>query len=130
MNNTSDQSNLLYSDLTFKIIGAAMEVHRELGHGFLEAIYHEALALELSLRNIPFESERSLTIIYKGKPLKKTYTADFICYDKILIEIKALSAMTSDHFSQTLNYLKATGIKVGLIINFGTPSLTYRRLIL
>jgi len=130
MNNTSDQTNLLYSDLTFKIIGAAMEVHRELGHGFLEAIYHEAFALELSHRNIPFESESLLSITYKGKPLKKTYTADFICYDKILIEIKALSAMTSDHFSQTLNYLKATGIKVGLIINFGTPSLTYRRLIL
>ena len=107
-----------------------MEVHKNLGCGFLEPVYQEALALEFNLRNIPFEKEKSLPISYKGYRLTKKYMADFICYDSIIIELKALSSLTSAHESQVVNYLKATGFKLGLLINFGVSSLKYKRLVL
>ena len=120
----------LFKDETYKIIGAAMEVHKELGCGFLEAVYHEAMAIEFSIQKIPFKQEQKLEIEYKGHVLSKFYKADFICFDEIVVEIKALSDLSTDHESQILNYLKATGKKVGLLINFGQKSLKYKRFIL
>ena len=113
-------TELLYKAEVFEIIGAAIEVHKELGHGFLEAVYQEAVQIELTQRNIPFEAQRSLRIRYKDQMLKKEYVADFICYGKIIAELKALDELTGKEESQLLNYLKATGLRVGLLINFGS----------
>ena len=121
---------LLYKEESYKIIGAAMEVHRELGSGFLEAIYQEALEIEFQSNNIPFEREKRLLINYKGIQLSKEYIADFICYDQIIIETKAVTELKSEHQAQLLNYLKATGKKLGILINFGSPSLEYKRMVL
>ncbi len=120
---------LLYKEEVYSIIGAAMEVHSVLGCGFLEAVYQEALAMEMTDINIPFEQEKLIQINYKESVLKKYYQADFVCYNKILLELKALSAITTEHESQILNYLKATNIKLGLLINFGEKSLVYERYI-
>ena len=120
---------LIYKNEVFQIIGAAIDVHKELGCGFLEAVYQEALELEFKLRNIPYRRESKLNIYYKEQLLNKYYEADFICFDKIIIEIKALSGLTSEHESQLLNYLKATKLKVGLLVNFGTQSLEYKRMV-
>ena len=120
----------LFKDYTYKIIGAAMEVHKELGCGFLEAIYQEAFSLEFKLQKIPYVQEQKLEIEYKGNILDKYYKADFICYDDIVVEIKALSELTTEHEAQILNYLKATNKKIGLLINFGQKSLKYKRYIL
>jgi GxxExxY protein len=114
---------------TFKIIGAAMEVHRELGSGFLEGVYQEALEREFELQNIPFISQPVIEIKYKGKPLKKKYQPDYICYDEVLVEIKAISNLSGIEEAQLINYLKATGLKVGLLINFGAKSLEHKRLV-
>lgn len=122
--------NLLYKDEAYQIIGACMEVHRELGCGFLEVVYQEALEIEFQARNIPYTREKILRIQYKDKILKKEYSADFICFDKIIVELKALSELNSEHESQVLNYLKATGFKLGILVNFGQKSLEYKRLIL
>ena len=123
-------AKLVYEDESFKIIGACMEVHKELGSGFLEGVYQEALAVEFKKQNIPFEREKEINISYKGINLNKKYISDFICNDKILLELKALSKLTSEHESQVLNYLKATGFKLGLLINFGESSFKVKRLIL
>ena len=122
-------TELLHSELTYEIIGAAMEVHATLGPGFLESVYQEAFAIELLSRKIPFDTEKRIDIIYKGVKLEKHFVADFICDNHVIVEIKALSALTNEHQAQVLNYLKATGIKVGLLINFGSKSLEYKRLI-
>ncbi len=122
--------DLLYKQECYNIVGACMAVHRELGHGFLESVYQEALAIELTRSSIPFEREKELSIIYKGVELKSYYKADFICYDQIILELKALDALSNDHVSQLMNYLKATGLKVGLLVNFGAPSLQYKRYVL
>ena len=114
---------------TYAIIGAAMEVHRQLGCGFLEAVYQQALAKELTARGIPFEREVELIVYYKSEPLDCRYRADFICYQDVIVELKALSALTGLEESQVLNYLKATGIQRALLINFGAPSLEYKRLV-
>ncbi len=115
---------------TFAIIGAAMEVHRELGHGFLEAVYQEALTREFDARSIPFEIEKILDIDYKGKPLCTGYRADFVCYGEVVVEIKAIQSLSGTEESQLINYLKASGLKRGLLFNFGTPSLQKKRLVL
>ena len=115
---------------TFAIIGAAMEVHRQLGDGFLEAVYQEALAIELSLRNIPFEREAVMTISYKGNPLECKYRADFICLNEIIVEVKSIKSISPVEEAQVLNYLKATGLHRALLINFGVPSLQFKRLVL
>jgi GxxExxY protein len=120
---------LLKKNEVYKIIGAAMEVHRLLGCGFLEAVYQEALELEFQARNIPYEREKTLQISYKGKKLKKEYVADFVCFDSVIVELKALSALNNDHLAQVINYLKATEIEIGLLINFGTASLEHKRLV-
>lgn len=114
---------------TYAIIGAAMEVHRQLGHGFLEAVYQEALAVEFAAREIPFRREVELTVDYKGAALRCTYKADFICYDAIIVELKALGALTGVEQAQVINYLKATGLPLGLLLNFGRPSLEHKRLV-
>ena len=114
---------------TYKIIGAAMEVHRELGCGFLEAVYKESLERELSIQNIPYKAQVDVEISYKGKPLDKRYQPDFICFDEVIIEIKALDKLTGNEKAQIINYLKATGFKVGLLINFGARSLEYERFV-
>ena len=114
------KQDLLYKDEVFAIAGAAIEVHKELGPGFLEAVYQEAMEIELADRNIPFVAQKPLKIRYKGKALKKDYCADIICYDKIIVELKAMERLTSHEESQILNYLKATGYRLGLLINFGS----------
>jgi len=114
---------------TYKIIGAALEVHKELGCGFLEAVYQEALQREFTSQGIPFNAQPFIEIEYKGKPLDKKYQPDFICYDEIIIEIKAISGLTGLEESQIINYVKATGLKVGLLINFGNRSLEHKRFV-
>jgi GxxExxY protein len=113
----------------YKVIGCCMEVHKELGCGFLEAVYQEALGIELAENEIPFEKEKELDVYYKGRMLDKKYVADFICYDELILELKALQNLTPDHSSQVINYLKATGFHVGLLINFGSPTLQYKRVV-
>ena len=121
--------DLIYKEESYKIIGACMEVHKELGCGFLEAVYQEALEIEFKNQGIPYEREKELKIYFKGIELRKRYNADFICYDKIIVEVKALSALISDHEAQLLNYLKTTGYKLGLLVNFGEQSLKYKRMV-
>jgi len=123
------EEGLLYKDESYAIIGACMEVHRVLGHGFLEAVYQEALSIEFNKQKIPFEQEQYLKIHYKGNCLSKEYRADFICYDKIILETKAQSRLTNDDLAQTLNYLKITEYNLGLLVNFGTGSLQYKRVV-
>ena len=123
-------NQILYKEESYSIVGACMEVHRNLGCGFLEAVYQEALEIELKAKLIPYEREKVLKIYYKGVLLDKDYRADFICYDNILLELKALDSLRSEHTSQVLNYLKATGYKLGLLINFGKESLEYKRMLL
>lgn len=122
--------DLLCKQECYNIVGACMAVHRELGHGFLESVYQEALAIELTRSSIPFEREKELSIIYKGVELKSYYKTDFICYEQIILELKALDALSNNHVSQLMNYLKATGLKVGLLVNFGASSLQYKRYVL
>ena len=122
--------NLLYKDEVFAIIGAAMEVHNQLGCGFLEAVYQEAFEVELKGRNIPFETSKHLQIQYKGALLNKGYIADLVAYDKIIIELKSIDTLTENDDAQLLNYLKATGLELGLLINFGASKLEWKRRIL
>ena len=129
MVNLLKQQDLIYKDEAYEIIGAAMAVHRELGPGFLEAVYQEALEIEFKLRDIPYEREKLLNIDYKGHTLTKYYNADFVCYNKIIVETKAQRELTSIDEAQTYNYLKATGYKLGLLINFGERSLKYKRIV-
>lgn len=115
-------TELIFGKEVYEIIGAAMEVHKILGHGFLEAIYQEALERELSYRKIPFSSQVELRVKYKDRYLEKTYVADLVAYDKIIIELKALSNLSGKEEAQLINYLKATEFKVGVLINFGSPN--------
>ena len=119
---------LIYKEESYKIIGACMEVHNTLGCGFLEAVYQEALAIEFEKRGIPYIREAELNIEYKGIILSKKYNADFICYDKIIVETKALTELLTVHQSQVINYLKATKLKLGILVNFGEESLNQIRL--
>ena len=112
---------------TFAIIGAAMEVHRELGHGFLEAVYQESLAIEMTARKIPFDREVPLPVAYKGQNLACGYRADFVCYENVLVELKAISQLTGADEAQVINEMKATGMQRALLFNFGAPSLEYKR---
>ncbi len=114
---------------TYAIIGAAMSVHRSLGCGFLEAVYQEALEKEFILKNIPYNRECKLNINYKDMPLETYYKSDFICFDTVIVELKALSFITSKEESQVINYSKATGLRKALLLNFGARSLQYKRFV-
>ena len=114
---------------TYAIIGAAMEVHRELGCGFLEAVYQEALALEFTRREIPFAREVELPIFFQGEKLRVGYRVDFLCYDDTLTELKALAGLTGVEEAVILNYLKASKHHTALLLNFGAPSLEFRRFV-
>ena len=114
---------------TYKIIGAAIEVHRELGCGFLEAVYQEALGREFSIQGISYMAQSIIDISYKGMPLEKKYQPDFVCYEEVIVEIKAISSLSGVEEAQIINYLKATGLKVGLLLNFGTKSLEHKRFV-
>ena len=114
---------------TYAIIGAAMTVHRGLGAGFLEAVYQEALEVELKSQNIPYEREKRLPVYYRGNRLNASYQADFICYGSVIVELKALQRLSGTEEAQVLNYLKASGLHRALLINFGTSHLEYKRLV-
>ncbi len=120
---------LLFEDETYKVIGACISVHKGLGVGFLESVYHEALEKEFEIQKVNFDSKKKLQVYYNDAPLKKYFVADFICFDKIVVEIKAASFLHKDTEAQTINYLKSTGYQIGLLINFGQPSLTWKRFI-
>jgi len=121
---------LLFKDEVYATVGAALEVHNTLGCGFLESVYQEALEIELAARGIPFKSQPELPIIYKGHKLRKHYIADLLVYEAIVAELKAMDRLTGTEEAQLLNYLKATGLKCGLLINFGTRKLEWKRMVL
>jgi GxxExxY protein len=118
----------LHKDLTGRIIGAAMEVHSALGCGFLEGAYEEALAVEFGSRKVCFERQKSLDVYYKGKKVKK-FVCDFLVAEAVLVELKAIKELTQAEMAQVLNYLKATNLELGLLLNFGATSLQYKRVI-
>lgn len=122
-------SKILYKEESYKIIGACMKVHRGLGPGFLESVYEEALEQEFKNAEIPFERQVKLNIFYKEQKLKKYYIADFVCYDKIVLEVKSVKHIPVAFLSQLNNYLAATRKELGVLVNFGTTSLTYKRII-
>ncbi|MBZ9729088.1 GxxExxY protein [Salegentibacter sp. JZCK2] len=125
-----DEANeLLYEEKTYKIIGACMKVHRNLGSGFLESVYQESVERELTKQAVEFNRQVRLQLTYDGQPLKKYFIADFVCFQEIIIEIKAASFLNKIMETQTINYLKSTGLPVGLLINFGQQSLTWKRFI-
>src|SRR5271163_1674215 len=114
---------------TYAIIGAAIEVNKMLGRGFLEAVYQEAFACEMTARNIPFEREAEIPVLYKGQKLQAAYRADFLCYQEVIVELKALDDITGCERAQVINYQKATGLSRALLINFGSSSLHHERLV-
>jgi GxxExxY protein len=120
---------IIYKEEAYEIIGAAMEVYNELGCGFLEAVYQEALEKEFIHRDIPCQKEQQLDIYYKNELLSKSYVADFVCYDKIVVELKAVNGLSTVEEAQVLNYLKATKFKLGILLNFGEKRLVYKRLV-
>lgn len=122
-------ADILYKNESYSIIGAAFEVHKQLGNGFVEKVYQDALEIEMSLRHIPNKREQHLPIFYKGVQIKHDYFADFICFDSIVIECKAVSEILDVHKSQTLNYMKINNFKLGIIINFSKQSLDYCRIV-
>ena len=113
------KEELLFKDECYAIQGAIFGVYREMGCGFLEAVYQECLEKEFRLRQLPFEAQKELVLSYKGEQLAQTYKPDFICYDKIIVELKAVKEIAAEHKAQLLNYLKATGLELGLMVNFG-----------
>jgi len=122
-------ADILYKDESFRIIGTCMQVHKKLGSGFLESVYSEALEFEFKAAGILFEKEKKLPVYYENKVMNKYFRADFVCYNSIIIELKATKFLTDIDRQQTLNNVKATKFKLGLLINFGTPSLTYKRIV-
>ena len=123
-------SNLIYKEEAYKIIGICMEVHNQLGKGFNEVVYADALEIEWINNNVLYSREKKYDIIYKGNLLRHKYKADFIIDDKIVLELKAIECLTSTHIKQTLNNLAVSKLKLGLLINFGEESLKYKRIIL
>jgi GxxExxY protein len=123
-------TDIIYKEESFKIIGICMEVHNNLGKGFLEIVYKDALEYELRKNNIPFEREKEYEVNYKDIILPHKFYADFVVFDKIILEIKGMAGIAEEHIAQTLNYLKVSGLKLGLIVNFGELSLQYKRVVL
>ncbi len=125
------EKEILFKDECYEIQGAIFEVYRDKGSGFHEAVYQECLEIELELRKIPFIPQQELKLSYKGRELKQTYKPDLICFGEIIVELKALSATTGEHEAQVINYLKATGKRLGLLVNFGAhPKATVKRFVL
>lgn len=124
------EENYIYKSECYEIIGSCYEVHNQLGCGFREAVYQEALEMEFLLRDLIYEREKKLSILYKGKLLRKKYIPDFICFDKIVLELKAAHEINDIHKAQLFNYLKASEHRLGLLINFGAPALQIKRFIL
>ncbi len=122
--------SFLFKEECYQIIGCCMDVHNELGHGFLEPVYQEALAMVFFEKGIPFEKEKILNITFRNAVLSKKYVADFVCFDEIIVELKTTDGLSPEHTAQVLNYLKATGKKIGILVNFGKTRLEYRRVIL
>lgn len=123
--------NIIYKEESYAIQGAIFEVYREMGCGFLESVYQECLEKELHAREIPFVAQAELHLSYKGEPLQQRYKPDIICFDKIIVELKAVKQIAPEHEAQLINYLKATEMKLGLLINFGTyPKVSIKRLAL
>jgi len=122
---------IVHKEESYRIVGAAFKVYNTLEHGFLEAVYQEALEIEFQHQDIPYEREKELKIYYGGVELKQTYKADFVCFGKIIVELKAVSALDDAHRSQVYNYLHATGCKLGLLLNFGcSEELEYQRIVI
>jgi GxxExxY protein len=122
---------ILFRDEAFAVIGACMAVHKDKGNGFVEPVYQDALEVELELSGIPFDPQRNYPIQYRGRELKHTYTPDLLCFGKIIVELKAVKALTDEHRAQVLNHLKVTRLKLGLLVNFGShPRLEWERIIL
>lgn len=122
---------MLFPDESYQIMGACFEVHNRQGCGFLEAVYHECLAIEFSHQNIPFVAQPALPLSYRGQRLNQTYQPDFICFGKIVVEIKAVRELIDQHAAQVINYLHAGGFELGILVNFGGhPKLEYKRLAL
>lgn len=125
-----DGVEVVYKDESYALMGACFEVYKDKGCGFLEAVYQECLELELEMRGIPFQPQAELSLSYKGRRLLQTYQPDFICFGKIIIEIKAVSGLIDEHRAQVHNYLKSTGYRLGLLVNFGHyPKLQYERIV-
>lgn len=122
-------NKILFKDESYQIIGACMKVHRTLGTGFLEAVYEEALEKEFQNQKIPFKKQVNLDLYYGSQKLKKYYRADFVCYDTIILEIKAVNLIPTVFYAQLKNYLKCTNSELGMLINFGSSSLTYKRIL-
>lgn len=119
-----------YKEESFRIVRACFEAYNDKGCGFLESVYQECLEIELSLQNIPFQAQKELVLAYKGKTLRQVYKPDFICFDSIIVELKAVSILTDEHRAQIHNYLKATGMRLGLLVNFvHYPKLEYERIV-
>ena len=124
-------NNIVYKEECFEIQGAVFEVYRNMGHGFLESVYQECLAYEFEQRGIPFVSQPKLELSYKGRLLEQTYIPDFVCYDKVIVELKSVKEILSEHKAQVINYLKTTNIKLDLLVNFGAyPKAKVLRLVL
>ncbi|MEW6201448.1 MAG: GxxExxY protein [bacterium] len=123
------RTDLIYKELCYGVVGAALEVHKNLGNGFLEAVYQEALSIELEAKNIPYEREKELKVKYKDRTLEKSYKADFVIDRKIIVETKTISKVTGVEEAKMINYLKCTGLRLGLIINFGAVSLEWKRIV-
>lgn len=125
-----EMAEILFSEESYAITGACIEVYREKGCGFLEAVYQECVEIELELQGVPFVAQKPLALDYKGRPLKNRYEPDFVCYEKIILELKAVKEITDDHRAQVQNYLKATQFQLGLLVNFGHyPKLEVERIV-
>jgi len=125
------EKDILYQEECYAIQGAVFEVYREMGCGFLEAVYQECMERELTSRNIPFIAQQQLKLVYKSEPLKQVYVPDMICYEKIIVELKAVKVIAPEHKAQTFNYLKASNLRLGLIVNYGHyPKVEIERIIL
>ena len=122
-------SKLVLAAETYKILGACINVHKQLGNGFSESVYREALAMELQKAEIPFEQEKKLPVFYEGKPLNSHFTADFVCFDTIILNIKSLGFIPQPLKQEVLKFLKATNLEIGYLVNFGEKSLTWKRYI-